>query len=179
MAATQKIPNDHYERAVQDFLRSHDVPYLRVDQIKRSAFAGVKLKSFDLLIYPEQGRNILADIKGRKWPYRVGRTRKYWENWVTADDLQGLTRWQEVFGEEFRSAFIFSYWLTEAEDIPTGQGLHTFDGQKYGFLLVWLSDYTHNMRVRSARWRTLSMPTEPFKALAKPLEDVLWTKTPA
>ena len=70
----------HYERAVEDFLQCKSVPYLRVDQIKRSAFAGVKHKSLDLLVYPEQGENILVDVKGRKWPYRSRRTKRYWEN---------------------------------------------------------------------------------------------------
>ncbi len=165
--------SEHYERAVEDFLKCKSVPYLRVDQIKRSAFAGVKLKSFDLLVYPEQGENILVDVKGRKWPYRSRRTRRYWENWVTAEDLEGLSRWEEVFGSGFRAAFVFCYWLTEPDNLPVEDGVHVFNGEKYGFLLVWLSDYTDNMSVRSPRWRTLSVATGRFRELAKPLEDVL------
>ena len=48
--SVQAISREHYERAVEDFLQAKSVPYLRVDQIKRSAFAGVKLKSFDLVV---------------------------------------------------------------------------------------------------------------------------------
>ncbi len=167
----------HYERAVEDFLQCRSVAYLRVDQIKRSAFAGVKLKSFDLLLYPEAGENILVDVKGRKWPYQSRGTKRYWENWVTAEDLEGLTKWEEVFGPGFRAAFVFCYWLTEMENLPIEAGVHIFDGEKYGFLLVWLSDYADNMRVRSPRWKTVSMAARRFRELAKPLEDVLWSNS--
>ena len=172
--STQTLHKDHYERAVVDFLQLRSVPYLRVDESKRSAFSGVKLKSFDLVIYPDRGENILVDVKGRKWPYRGKGGRRYWENWVTADDLRGLKSWEEVFGEGFRSAFLFCYWLTEAQDLPRQTGVHDFAGQKYGFLLVWLNDYADNMRVRSPRWKTLTMGSARFRDLAKPLEDVLW-----
>lgn len=168
------LPKDHYERAVLDFLQSHCVPYLRVDESKRSAFAGVKLKSFDLLIYPGCGDNILVDVKGRKWPYLSKGGRRYWENWVTADDLRGLKSWEDVFGQSFRAGFLFCYWLTEAGDLPSQAGIHEFAGRKYGFLLVWLNDYADNMRVRSPRWQTLSMGSARFRELSKPLEDVLW-----
>ena len=133
----------------------------------------MKFKSFDLLLYPEVGENILVDVKGRKWPYRSQGTKHYWENWVTADDLEGLRKWEEVFGPGFRAAFVFCYWLTEPETLPVESGVHIFDGEKYGFLLVWLSDYMDNMRVRSPRWRTVSMGTKRFRELAEPLEDVL------
>ena len=79
-----------------------------------------------------------------------------------------------VFGQGFRAAFVFCYWLVEAQNIPVQAGIHGFAGQKYGFLLVWLSDYVDNMRVRSPRWRTVTMRSARFRELAKPLEDVLW-----
>ena len=172
--STQSVRRDHYERAIEDFLRSQSIPYLRVDEARRSAFAGTKLKSFDLVVYPEHEYNILVDVKGRKWPYLSRGGKRYWENWVTAEDLESLKCWEGVFGQGFRAAFVFCYWLTEPQDIPVQAGVHTFAGQKYGFLLVWLSDYTDNMRVRSPRWRTVSMSSARFRELAKPLEDVLW-----
>ncbi len=172
------INRAHYERAVEDFLRCRSVPYLRVDQIKRSAFAGVKFKSFDLLVYPQAGENILVDVKGRKWPYLSRGTKRYWENWVTAEDLEGLRKWEEVFGPGFRAAFVFCYWLTESDNLPVENGVHIFDGEKYGFLLVWLSDYADNMRVRSPRWNTVYIGTKRFRELAEPLEDVLWSNSP-
>ena len=168
-----RVHGAHYERAVEDFLRSKSVAYLRVDQIKRSAFAGVKFKSFDLLLYPEVGENVLVDVKGRKWPYHSGGTKRYWENWVTAEDLEGLRKWEEVFGPGFRAAFVFCYLLTEPGNLPVESGVHIFDGEKYGFLLVWLSDYMDNMRVRSPRWRTVSVGTKRFRELAAPLEEIL------
>lgn len=165
---------NHYERAVVDFLHSRSVPYLRVDEAKRSVFGGTKFKSFDLVVYPECDGNILVDIKGRKWPYLGGGGKRYWENWVTAEDLEGLRHWETVFGQGFRAAFLFCYWLTEPENVPDQAGIYVSGGQKYGFLLVWLSDYMHNMRRRSRRWRTVSVGTARFRELARPLEDVLW-----
>lgn len=113
----QQVGTEHYEKALEDYLRAHALPYLRVDQIKRSAFAEVRLKSFDLVIYREQGENILVDVKGRKWPYPGKNGKRYWENWVTADDLDGLARWEEVFGPGFKAAFVFCYWLTGADSL--------------------------------------------------------------
>ncbi|NIA06988.1 MAG: HYExAFE family protein [Actinobacteria bacterium] len=165
---------NHYERAVLDFLRSRSVPYLRVHEAKRSVFSGTKFKSFDLVVYPEYQGNILVDVKGRKWPYLSRGGKRYWENWVTAEDLESLRHWEMVFGQGFRAAFVFCYWLTEPENLPVQTGIHAFGGHKYGFLLVWLSDYTDNMRLRSRRWRTVSMGAARFRELAQPLEDVLW-----
>ena len=159
-----------------DFLRVQSVPYLRVDEAKRSAFGETKLKSFDLVVYPECGGNILVDVKGRKWPYVSRGGRRYWENWVTAEDLESLRHWELVFGNGFRAAFLFCYWLTEPKNVPVQSGIHICGGQKYGFLLVWLSDYLDNMRVRSSSWGTVSMAAARFRELAKPLEDVLWPR---
>ena len=165
---------NHYERAVVGFLQSQSVPYLRIDETKRSVFGGTKFKSFDLVVYPESEANILVDVKGRKWPYMSRGGKRYWENWVTAEDLESLRHWEMVFGGGFRAAFVFCYWLTEPQNIPVQTGIHVFGGQTYGFLLVWLSDYTDNMRLRSRSWRTVSMGAARFRELAKPLEDVLW-----
>ena len=114
--STQNVRRDHYERAMEDFLRRQSIPYLRVDEAKRSAFSGTKLKSFDLVVYPEHEYNILVDVKGRKWPYLSRGGKRYWENWVTREDLEDLTRWQGVFGDGYSYNVIRgkSPWLLDA-----------------------------------------------------------------
>ena len=76
----------HYEAAFEDYLRSKGLPYVAVDEAKRAIFAGASIKSFDFLVYSASGPNLLADVKGRKFPDAIpGRKRgasQAWENWV-------------------------------------------------------------------------------------------------
>ncbi len=62
----------HYEAALGDYLRSRGVPYVAVDEARRSVFAGAKIKSFDFIVYPPTGPSWLVDVKGRKFPYTGG-----------------------------------------------------------------------------------------------------------
>ena len=90
-------PSAHYEAALADFLRSRGVPYVAVDEARRSIFGGAKIKSFDFIAYPPNGPSWLIDVKGRKFPYASGGAARYWENWVTQADLDGLEKWEAVF----------------------------------------------------------------------------------
>ena len=107
--------NIHYEAAFEDYLRCMGLPYVAVDEAKKAIFAGAAIKSFDFLVYSTNGPNLLADVKGRKFPDtgggpRRGNTRA-WENWITRDDVIGLGEWEKVFGPDFRATLIFAYWL--------------------------------------------------------------------
>ena len=68
--------NVHYEAAFESYLRSVGVAHLAIDETHRAAFGVARIKSFDLLIYPPDGHNLIVDIKGRQFPYRRGRTRR-------------------------------------------------------------------------------------------------------
>ncbi len=71
----------HYERAFENYLRSRRIPYIAVDEAKKtllperahlrvesdSGDAGLTLKSFDFVIYGERC-NFLVDVKGRRVP---------------------------------------------------------------------------------------------------------------
>ena len=48
-------------------------------------------------------------MRGKKG--KDARGRRPWENWVTTDDLDGLARWQEMFGPGFRAILAFAYAL--------------------------------------------------------------------
>ena len=103
----------HYERAFESYLQERQIPYVAVDQAKKAVFAGAKIKSFDFILYPRRGPNILADVKGRKLAYRSFLRGRGAESWTTRKDVSGLQAWEEVFGSEYLAAFIFAYWLNE------------------------------------------------------------------
>ncbi len=160
----------HYESAFEDFLRSEGVPYVAVDEAKRAIFGGGKVKSFDFLVYGSDERTWLADVKGRQFPYDDGGGRRYWENWVTGEDLEALASWQEAFGEPFRAAFVFAYWLDGPEAAWPATVVHPFRGRYYGFLAVSLDDYQSSCRRRSPRWDTYTMPRAAFRAATQPVQ---------
>ena len=162
----------HYEAAFEDYLRSRGLPYIAVDEQRKAIFAGARIKSFDFLIYPPSGPAWLADVKGRKFPYRGSAGKRYWENWVTTDDLEGLAEWQQAFGDGFRATLVFAYWLTGAGNrLPTVH-VHTYRDQYYCFFAISLDDYAEHCRARSAKWQTVAMPAKLFRELARPMPVV-------
>jgi len=169
--------DDHYEAAFEDYLRRKAWPYVVVDEAKKKAFAGVSLKNFDFLVYSASGPNLLVDVKGRKFPDlgATGRQRpgRAWENWVTREDIDGLTQWEEVFGEGFRAALVFAYWLQGKPDRSPFQDVHCFRGRYYGFVAISLADYRVAAKPRSARWQTLTMPARQFSQTAKDISELL------
>lgn len=162
----------HYEAAFEDFLQSRGVSYVPVDETRRTVFAGSKIKSFDLLVYPGEDVQWIVDVKGRNFPYldKNGHgTGRYWENWVTQADLDGLADWQNVFGDEFEARFVFAYHLQgPADRWPAGRP-HGYQGAFYAFLTIPLADYRQNCRKRSAQWGTVSVPRRVFRTLARPV----------
>lgn len=163
----------HYESAFEDFLRQQGVPFIRVDQARRTIFAGAKLKSFDFVIYPPTGSNLLVDVKGRKAGYQADRSspRRYWQNWVPQEDLQAMTVWEKTFGPGFRAVLVFAYWLSGPEGQSPARTVHLYREEYYTFVSVAVSDYAANARARSARWGTVSLPADQFRNLARPVEE--------
>jgi hypothetical protein len=160
----------HYEAAFADYLRSRGVPYVAVDEHRKSIFAGERVKSFDFLVYHPGGEKWLVDVKGRKFPYDTDGQKRYWENWITRDDLTGLTHWEEAFGAGFRSVFVFAYQLQGSVARPPTDYLHVFREAHYAFMCIPLTEYRRACRPRSAAWDTLSMPAARFRALARPIQ---------
>ncbi|UCG32067.1 MAG: HYExAFE family protein [Phycisphaerales bacterium] len=163
----------HYEAALEGFLKDHQTPYVALDETRRVIFAGARLKSFDFLIYPSSGAKLIVDVKGRKFPYTSGSTRRYWENWISRADLDGLTQWQSAFGEGYRAALVFAYWLSgPPERWPAGP-VHTHDEQLYVFLYSDIAEYARHARQRSGKWDTVSVPGKAFRQMVHPLADLL------
>ena len=157
----------HYEAAYEDYLRSQGRPYVAVDETRKAIFAGSRVKSFDFVVYPGSGSNWLVDVKGRKFPYDTPGNRRLWENWVSSEDLEALSEWEQVFGDGFEAMFVFAYWITSWSAELPGDGLHLFRGEYYAFVGVSLRDYKAHAVRRSLKWGTVTVPTRKFKALAR------------
>jgi hypothetical protein len=161
----------HYEAAFEDYLRSRGVPYVPVEESKRAVFAGERVKSFDFIVYPSNDLRWLVDVKGRRFPYITEHgSRRYWENWVTQEDLDGLTEWQSVFGGDFEARLVFAYLLEGPPDRWPTLRPHRFRGEDYAFVTVRLDEYRRQARPRSPSWETVSMSMRAFRRICQPLE---------
>lgn len=164
---------NHYEAAFEAYVRSLRVPCVAVDETRR-AFEGEEgLKSPDFLLYPKYGLNLVVEVKGKQ--AKDARGRRPWENWVTTDDLDGLVRWQDLFGPGFRSVLAFVY----AERPPAfalppgGDGAFAFRGRHYRFWAVELDDYVAHLRSRGPAWRAVAMARQAFRRRVRPLVEWL------
>jgi hypothetical protein len=164
--------SNHYEAAFEAYIRSIRVPCVATDEAKRSFFEDGALKNPDFLLYPRMGTNLVVEVKGKKAV--DGRGRRPWENWVTTDDLDGLARWQEMFGPGFRSILAFVY----AEPLPSfplppGNGAFEFRGRAYRFWAVGLDDYIAHLRSRGPAWKAVAMARAAFRRRVRPLREWL------
>ncbi|MCB9838496.1 MAG: HYExAFE family protein [Phycisphaeraceae bacterium] len=180
-----------YERAFEGHLRGLGVPYVSVNEARRALLPeGARLslaepgpdhrpergrsgslKTFDFVVYGPR-TNLLVDVKGRKIGARraagscsPGRL----ESWVTEDDVASLGRWESVFGEGFRSAFVFLYRCEAQPPAALFQEVFEHQGRWYAVRAVWLDVYRESMVRRSARWRTVHIPTALFESESQPL----------
>ena len=184
----------HYERAFEAYLRQRRLPYVALNQARRAVFDGVRLKSFDFLIYPPAQMRILTDVKGRRLELSAYQRGRLGESWVTTEDVDGLKCWQKVFGLSYRSIFVFAYWLygeplrcesstvislgplravidTPAQpDLPD---VFSFQGRLYTFKAVELNAYRVGMKPRSASWRTVYVPSRIFRNVVEPFDNFI------
>jgi hypothetical protein len=162
---------NHYEAAFEGFLRSRRIPYIAVDESRRSLLAGSSLKSLDFIVSPEGGPSWLVDVKGRRFP--SGRGRYYWRNWSTRDDVVSLARWQDLFGSRFCGLLVFAYnVIGDRSPLPERQ-LYEYRGRRYGFVAVRLAEYAFHARQLNAKWDTLTLPGRRFRELAVPLDNLI------
>lgn len=159
----------HYEAAFEAFLREKKIPYVAVDEAKKALFASARLKSFDFVVYSQNGPNLLVDVKGRQ--AKQTSTRRGYESWTTEKDVEDLIQWQEVFGEGFKAVLTFVYWI-EAPMIPE-PGTFEFRERWYQLMGIDLLEYRDHMRRRSAKWATVCLSADDFRQLARPLESWL------
>jgi len=162
----------HYEAAFEDYIRSRGWPYIPIDEQKKAIFSGARVKSFDFLVYPRDRKPWLVDIKGRKFPYDSNGSKRYWENWVTQEDIDGLRSWHRVFGDGFETVFIFAYWLVGGTSRLPCLEVHSYKNEQYAFIPVSATDYEQHARMRSPKWNTISVSTKNLKLLARKMDVV-------
>lgn len=154
----------HYEAAFEAYLRQRRIPYLAAEPARRRVPGHPGVKLFDYVVHADPDGRFLVDVKGRK----VTRSPRSsgWDTWVTAADLDGLTRWQAAFGDGFSAAFVFAHWLAGVE-WPTPAEAFEFAGRAYVFGVVLLEDYLAHSRRRSPRWRTVCVPRGEFRCIVR------------
>ncbi len=162
--------DNHYEAAFEEFLRARQVPYVAVDETRRSLLGDGSLKSLDFIVSAD-GRPTrwLVDVKGRRFP--SGEQKQYWKNWSTRDDLDSLFCWERLFGEQFAGLFVFAYNVVGDRAPLPAENLFAYRGGLYGFIGIRLREYASHARPISPAWDTVAMPTERFRDLAEPVES--------
>ncbi len=164
----------HYEAAFEEYLRQRRLPYVAVDEAKRSLVAQGSLKSFDFVVYsPKSGggrANLLVDVKGRS--LRDPEKHRGFESWVTQADVTDLLRWAALFGPDFEPILCFAYHVP-APLFPGLGSQQTFTHAESGYLFMGidLREYQQRMRVRSPRWQTVCLSADDFRSLARPFAD--------
>jgi len=161
----------HYEAAFEDYLRMRRWPYIPVNEQKKAVLSGARVKSFDFIVYKPGRPAWLADVKGRKFPYEGTHGKRFWENWVTLEDLQGLHEWEGAFGEGFEPVFVFAYWLIGSSIASSTAPLYFFRNRYYSFACVSAGAYAAYARTRSPKWRTVSVSGRNFRNLIRPIEE--------
>jgi hypothetical protein len=168
--------HNHYEAAFEAFLRDRRVAYVAVNEQRRSRIPAGTLKSVDFLISPADGATLLVDVKGRRFPSGL-RSKQYWKNWSTWDDLRSLARWQDQLGSQSLSLLVFVYDVVgERSPLPSDL-LFPFRDRLYAMLAVRAADYIRFYRPLSPKWHTVTMPTGKFREAAVPLDELLGARS--
>jgi hypothetical protein len=167
------FPPNHYERAFENWLIDNSIPYVVIDEHKRAVFSRQRIKSFDFLLYLRGGKIIIAEVKGRKFKGISMAKIAGFECWVTEEDIEGLTRWQEVFGVGHKAVFIFTYRIEKIDVDFDGRDVFDFGPNRYVFFFVKLDDYRSFMKRRSPKWHTVTLPADKFRQCAKNISEFL------
>lgn len=167
--------SNHYEAAFEAYLRHHRVAFVAVDEAKRSLLGDGHVKSLDFIVVGPDSAKLVVDVKGRRFPGGpVDSPRKVWQNWSTADDLDGLDQWSVHFGPEFRGVLAFVYHIEAPFALPPSTpDQFAFHGNTYLMRAVSAAEYRTAMKPRSQRWGTVHLPTADFRRLVRPFSAFL------
>jgi len=162
--------SNHYEAAFEGYLKAKGYCYVVVDDTRRSLLGEVRVKSLDFIVHGEAGARLLVDVKGRRFPAGPAHNpRQVWEAWSTLEDIQGLEQWRDLFGLGYQGLLVFAYHILPSVELPIDTpDLWVFRDRRYLFRAVRVSDYRHEMRVRSPKWGTVTLPRASFRRLVQP-----------
>lgn len=170
----KELSPNHYERAFENWLIDNHIQYIAVDEHKRAAFGRSKIKSFDFLLYPHNQQVIIAEVKGRLFKGASFAKLAGFECWVTAEDIEGLARWQDIFGPGHQAVFVFAYKIEKIDVDFNGRDIYDFDANRYVFFAVKLDDYRESMKRRSPKWQTVTLPADKFRQCAVQMQNLLF-----
>jgi hypothetical protein len=164
---------NHYETAFEAYLRDRRLGYVAVDEARRATLDDEPVKSIDFIVYGHDGARLLVDVKGRKFPGGTAeKPRRIWQNWVFAEDVEGLERWGASFGSEYRGLLVFAYYILPDVELRRGTAdLWVWKGRRYLMRAVTVDDYRRHMRKRSPKWGTVHLPTAAFREVVRPLRE--------
>ena len=164
-------PNE-YERVFKNWLIDNHVEYVSGREHKRKAFGKLRVKSFDFLLYPPNQQKIIAEVKGRSFKGTTLAKLAGMECWVTAGDVEGLARWQDVLGAGHAAVFVFAYKIKNVDVDFDGRDVYEYTGRRYLFFAVRLDDYRRLMVRRSPKWRTVTLPAQDFRRCAVQVQQL-------
>lgn len=171
--------SNHYEAAFEGWLQSQRTPYVAVDEARRSRLGDATVKNLDFIVSPAAGQQSwLIDVKGRRFPSGQ-KSKQYWRNWTTQDELQSMSTWGALFGPRFAGCFVFAYHLVGDRSPTSADSIFSFRGELYAFVAIRLEHYATWSKPLSARWNTVSMPIPRFRELAQPAAEILIGASPA
>lgn len=174
------LRSNHYDVAFEAYLRWLRTPYVAVDETRRALAGDASLKSLDFIVYSPRGRNLLVDVKGRRFPTAAeGGGGHCWENWATEEDVVSLLRWEQVFGPGFRAMLVFAYDIVDPRYRARHPQVWEFRRRAYAFYGVWVDEFARTMRTRSPAWETVSLPLREFARLRRPIDDFVRAPLPA
>lgn len=163
--------DNHYEAAFEAYLRTRCLPYVAVDEAKRSLLScGESIKNLDFIV-SSPGVTWLVDVKGRRFP-SGDEQKQYWKNWSPREDLQSLAQWETLFGAGFCGVLMFAYNIVGDRAPLPAELLFEHRGGLYGFVGVWLADYEAHCHPISPSWDTVAMPTADFRRLARSADEL-------
>ena len=175
-------PN-HYERAFENWLIDNHVRYVKVDERTKAAFGKSKIKSFDFLLYPSKEQIIIAEVKGRSFKGTSLAKLTGLECWATTEDIEGLTKWQEIFrrgatasqrvGSNHQAIFVFAYKIESIDVDFDGKEAFDFEANRYVFFCIKLDDYRRFMKRRSPKWQTVTLPADKFRQCVVQIDALL------
>jgi hypothetical protein len=145
--------------------------YVAVDETRRPILGEAPVKSLDFIVFGENGSRLVVDVKGRRFPAgRAGKQRRVWECWSTQEDIDGLRRWVDLWGPEYRGLLVFCYHILPCVELSLDtEDLWIWRGRRYLLRAVEVNDYQRHMRVRSPKWGTVDLPREAYRKLVQPL----------
>jgi hypothetical protein len=158
-------PN-HYERAFENWLLDHRIPYVRSDEHHRPGPSDKSVKNFDFLLHPRPQRQVIAEVKGRTFAGASLADRTGLECWVTLDDIESLQVWQQALGPDHEAVFVFAYRVAQMDVDFDGHEPLVFESRRYVFFCVRLEDYLRYVRGRSPKWHTVTLAAEDFRRCA-------------